>query len=110
MNAEPREKPMRSVPDWRVSMPMAWACPRCGARTRSARPCRGPAMANGRCRMHGGRSTGPSADGRKKISETRMIHGGYSAVMRELRRALADERRFARRILNWALEKPLSNP
>jgi hypothetical protein len=32
---------------------------RCGARTRRGVPCQGPAMANGRCRMHGGRSTGP---------------------------------------------------
>lgn len=26
----------------------------CGAKTRSGKPCRGSAMANGRCRMHGG--------------------------------------------------------
>ncbi|WP_305798596.1 HGGxSTG domain-containing protein [Tropicimonas sp. IMCC6043] len=32
--------------------------PRCGAKTRSGSPCRSPAMANGRCRMHGGRSPG----------------------------------------------------
>jgi CheY-like chemotaxis protein len=32
---------------------------RCGAGTRSGQACRGPAMANGRCRMHGGSSTGP---------------------------------------------------
>ena len=31
----------------------------CGARTRSGLPCRNRAMANGRCRMHGGKSTGP---------------------------------------------------
>jgi hypothetical protein len=31
---------------------------RCGARTRSGRPCQSPAMANGRCRMHGGSSPG----------------------------------------------------
>ena len=31
---------------------------RCGARTRSGKPCRSPAMANGRCRMHGGPSPG----------------------------------------------------
>ncbi len=32
----------------------------CGARSkRYNRPCRQPAMANGRCRMHGGKSTGP---------------------------------------------------
>ena len=32
--------------------------PRCGAKTRSGSPCRSPAMANGRCRMHGGPSPG----------------------------------------------------
>jgi hypothetical protein len=33
--------------------------PRCGAKTRKGTPCKGPAMRNGRCRMHGGASTGP---------------------------------------------------
>ena len=32
--------------------------PRCGARTRSGRPCRCPAMPNGKCRIHGGLSPG----------------------------------------------------
>lgn len=32
--------------------------PRCGARTRDASPCLNPARRNGRCRMHGGNSTG----------------------------------------------------
>lgn len=33
--------------------------PRCGAYARTTgKPCQGPAMANGRCRMHGGTSTG----------------------------------------------------
>jgi hypothetical protein len=31
---------------------------RCGARTRSGKPCPSPAMANGTCRMHGGPSPG----------------------------------------------------
>lgn len=36
--------------------------PRCGAHCRTTgSPCKGPAMANGRCRMHGGRSTGAPA-------------------------------------------------
>lgn len=30
----------------------------CGAKTRSGKPCKNGAMANGRCRMHGGKSTG----------------------------------------------------
>ena len=32
--------------------------PRCGARTRRGTPCQAPAMANGRCRMHGGTNPG----------------------------------------------------
>lgn len=31
---------------------------KCGAKTRSGAPCRSFAMENGRCRMHGGKSTG----------------------------------------------------
>jgi uncharacterized protein YjcR len=34
-------------------------CPRCGAKTRAGTPCKAPAMKNGRCQMHGGKSTGP---------------------------------------------------
>ncbi|MGI8854100.1 MAG: HGGxSTG domain-containing protein [Methyloceanibacter sp.] len=32
--------------------------PRCGAKTRQGTACRSPAMTNGRCRMHGGKSPG----------------------------------------------------
>ena len=32
--------------------------PRCGAKTRIGSPCRQPAMKNGRCRLHGGKSPG----------------------------------------------------
>lgn len=32
---------------------------RCGAQTRQGRPCVAKAMENGRCRNHGGMSTGP---------------------------------------------------
>ena len=33
--------------------------PRCGAHCRTTgEPCKNPAMKNGRCRMHGGKSTG----------------------------------------------------
>jgi len=41
-------------------MPQWLKCvPRCGARTRQRTACKQPAMPNGRCRMHGGLSTGP---------------------------------------------------
>ena len=32
--------------------------PKCGAKCRSGEPCQNPSMKNGRCRMHGGKSTG----------------------------------------------------
>ena len=46
--------------------------PRCGAKTRTGCPCKGPAMKNGRCRMHGGASTGPrTPEGRARIAAAR---------------------------------------
>ncbi|MBK7284931.1 MAG: hypothetical protein IPI83_11615 [Sphingomonadales bacterium] len=46
----------------------------CGAKTRSGNPCRSPAMANGRCRMHGG-----SSPGAPKGNQNALKHGGRSA-------------------------------
>jgi hypothetical protein len=67
--------------------------PRCGARTRSGAPCRGAAMPNGRCRMHGGPSTGPRTEaGKAAIRASRTKHGRYSqasiAARREVRWAI----------------------
>ena len=62
------------------------AAPRCGARTRAGCSCRQPAMRNGRCRMHGGLSTGPrTPEGRERCRRARLTHGGYSAHVRALR-------------------------
>jgi len=64
------------------------AAPRCGARTRAGECCRQPAMQNGRCRMHGGLSTGPrTAAGRARCAAARRTHGFYSAETVALRRA-----------------------
>jgi len=61
--------------------------PRCGARTRKGTPCRAPAMANGRCRMHGGKSTGPrTPEGLERSRKARFKTGNYSAEMIALRR------------------------
>ena len=59
MTENPRQNPMKSVPDWRVTMPLAHSSPRCGAQNRAGTACQSPAMGNGRCRLHGGLSTGP---------------------------------------------------
>jgi hypothetical protein len=64
------------------------AAPRCGAKTRTGCPCRGPAMKNGRCRMHGGASTGPSAEGRARIAAARTTHGMRTAAMRAFGRPI----------------------
>ena len=54
----------------------------CGAKTRSGCPCKGPAMTNGRCCMHGGASTGPSADGHARIAAARTNDGFYTKAMK----------------------------
>lgn len=62
-------------PVWRV---FKHEKPKCGAKTRKGTPCQAPAawdeyrcgIANGRCRMHGGWSTGPrTEEGIRHISE-----------------------------------------
>src|SRR6478672_16246 len=68
------------VPAWLRPLEAARASPRCGAKTRSTGcACRNPAMANGRCRKHGGKSTGPvTAPGRERSRKARWVHGLYS--------------------------------
>ena len=71
--------------------------PRCGAKTRAGTPCRSAAMPNGRCRLHGGKSTGPKTEaGRAAIRASRTKHGRYSqdsiAERRELRALLRQVR------------------
>lgn len=53
--------------------------PRCGAKTRKGHPCKAPAMRNGRCRMHGGKSTGPKTpEGIERVRAAHLKHGKYS--------------------------------
>src|ERR1700687_531561 len=59
---------------------------RCGAKTRRGGPCQCPAMANGRCRLHGGLSTGPkTAAGIERIRRAVTKHGYYSKAATEER-------------------------
>lgn len=58
---------VKAKPSWR---PRKADRPKCGARTRKGPPCQAPARANGRCRMHGGLSTGAKTEeGLQKIRE-----------------------------------------
>ncbi len=60
---------------------------RCGARTRSGRPCRSPAVRERqRCRMHGG-SLGSGAPAANRNA---LKHGRYSREMLEFRCAVRE--------------------
>jgi len=79
MSNEPvvRERePIERVRARLEALVMANAAPRCGARSkRTGKPCRAAAMANGRCKVHGGKSTGPrtpEGDGSSLLTDGRV--------------------------------------
>jgi hypothetical protein len=85
------------------------AAPRCGAQTRAAWPCRQPAMANGRCRLHGGKSTGARTEsGLARVRANRLVHGARSAEIVDLRAAAARHGRALRTLARLA--KAPANP
>jgi hypothetical protein len=62
---------------------------RCCAKTRKGTPCQSPAMRNGRCRMHGGASTGPRTPaGLARSSRANWKHGLYSQQAKQEARLL----------------------
>src|SRR5215216_517394 len=104
-NEEPRRvRRMKNKPDGRILMrhfELANASPRCGARTRRGTRCQGPAMKNGRCRMHGGTSTGPrTPEGLERSRKANWKHGRYSAEARASRREAAVAMRLLRQIMS----------
>jgi hypothetical protein len=75
--------------------------PRCGANTRRGSPCQCPAMANGRCRLHGGLSTGPkTVAGIERIRRAVTKRGRYTASMMAERRDVRELVKEARMLLN----------
>src|SRR5436309_13954833 len=76
--------------------------PRCGAKTRSSGVCRQPAMKNGRCRLHGGKSPGAPRGER---------NGNYRHGLRT-KEALADKREAlkARRLLRTLISEAERGP
>lgn len=54
----------------------------CGAKTRSGKPCKNPSMKNGRCRMHGGKSTGPKPENMRGNKNAEK-HGLFSKYIPE---------------------------
>jgi hypothetical protein len=81
-NGNPRGNPANSL--------------RCGAKTRAGSICRQPAMKNGRCRLHGGKSPGAPRGERNgnyrhglRTIEAAAQRRRAAAVRRELRRLVA---------------------
>lgn len=59
----------------------------CGAKTRSGSPCQSKAMANGRCRMHGGKSTGAPKGNKNNLK----AGGIYSQFLTDEERVISTE-------------------
>lgn len=78
MKSNSEHNPMRAI----EKAPM----PTCGAHTRAGGICRQPAMKNGRCYYHGGKSKSGPEHGRYK-------HGGYTMETKALHRELREEAR-----------------
>jgi hypothetical protein len=79
------------------------AAPRCGARTRAGTACRQPAMANGRCRLHGGHASGPATpEGRERSRRGRLKHGARAAAIIALRAETAASGRRLAALLDLA--------
>jgi hypothetical protein len=92
MTNKPHAKPPAGT-GWpkMATAPATLATPRCGAKT--LRCALSAAMPNGRCRMHGGPSTGPRTEaGKAAIRASRTKHGRYS-------QATIAKRREARAII-----------
>ena len=80
--------------------------PRCGAKLKSREDetCRQTAMSNGRCYLHGGKSTGPRTQeglARMKLSKTK--HGYYSKEQIASRRSFRKELQQAKNTLQETL-------
>lgn len=59
----------------------------CGAKTRAGKPCQNAAMANGRCRMHGGKSTGAPKNNQNSVKAGAL----YSDYYTDEEKLLAEE-------------------
>jgi|SRR5947209_14131859 len=74
--------------------------PRCGAKRRNGESCRAPAMWSKvslrytRCRIHGGKSTGPrTPEGLERSRTASLVHGRRSKAAAAVRAALTAQRK-----------------
>ena len=75
-----------------------WPGKRCEAKTRKGTPCQRPAkLPIGRCRLHGGASTGPrTEEGLKRLAVSKTKHGCFTKIERAKARARAEQGRIIR--------------
>jgi len=86
-----------------------WEGTRCEARTRRGALCKRPGnKVNGRCKLHGGRSTGPKTEeGRARLAASKTTHGRTTKAERAKAKHRAEVGRQVRAELTeieaWAL-------
>ena len=76
-----------------------WPGQRCLAKTRQGTPCQNPVVTNRKkCRMHGGRSTGPkSIEGKARVVAANTRHGRRSkAHVAKMKQIRGDLKRVSR--------------
>ena len=93
-----------------------WQGKRCLAKTRKGTLCQSPAFKhNGKCRLHGGRSTGPKTqEGRRTISEANYRNGKYTKEKLQHRknasnvgkRVMAELKSIEKRLIEAGLYDP----
>ena len=87
-----------------------WQGQRCEARTRRGTPCLRPGNnINGRCKLHGGRSTGPrTEEGVDRLAASKITHGRTAKAERAKAKQRAEIGRQVMRELKeieaWALD------
>ena len=72
-----------------------WPGHRCGAKTRAGTPCQNPAIKDrSRCKLHGGKSTGPrTPEGKARVIAAHTKHGRRSKAHVEKVKAINAELR-----------------
>ena len=87
-----------------------WPGKRCEAKTRKGTPCQRPAkLPVGRCRIHGGASTGPRTEaGLARVAAANTKHGRFTKIEKAKAKAQAQRVREIwkelKEIENWCIE------